>query len=219
MSDKNVRHITQDMLTQDESGAWRLNTEINPRTILAGNTLDRIAVQTLQYRDDAVARGTAFYSYWETPSIPVGGKVYAKFICPPDRFVGVLFREVTTDKERLFYRVYTGFSNATAGTDIRRSNLRASSINSSTSQFNIVTTVPVLTGATEVTILPLFGAVGSGNRASGSLVSNNVFRLLPPNSEFLIELENLSADPCYCLVELNWLELPENVIPGELPLP
>lgn len=208
-----------DLLTSAVEGERRIKAEINPRTIIQGNTLDRIAVQALQYRDDAVARGTAFYSYWETPSIPADGKVYAKFICPPDRFVGVLFREVTTDKERLFYRVYTGFSNATAGADIRRGNLRATSINSSTSQLNVVTTVPVLTGATTVTILPLFGSVGSGNRASGSLVSNNVFRLLPPNSEFLIELENQSAEAAYVLVELNWLELPNIVIPAELPLP
>lgn len=189
------------------------------RTIIDGNTLDRVAVQTLQYRDDAVARGTAFYTYWESPSIPAGGKVYAKFVCPPDRFVGILFREITTDKERVFYRVYTGFSNATAGAAIRIGNLRAGSINSSTSQLNVVTSTPNLASATTVTILPLFGAVGAGNRASGSLANNNVFRLLPPGSEFLVELDNQSTDAAYALVELNWLELPIIVIPSELSLP
>ena len=189
------------------------------RTIIDGNTLDRVAVQALQYRDDAVVRGSAFYTYWETPSVPASGKVYAKFVVPSNRFVGILFREVTTDKERVFYRVYINFTNATAGANIRRGNLRSQSINSSTSQFNVVTSTPDLTGATAVTILPLFGAIGAGNRASGSLTNNNVFRLLPPNSEFLVEIDNQSAEACYSLVELNGLELPEIVIPAELPLP
>lgn len=208
-----------DLLTSAVEGERRVKTEINPRVVIGGNTLDRVAVQALQYRDDAVVRGTAFYSYWEIPTIAAAGKVYARFICPPDRFVGVLFREVTTDHERTFYRVYTGFTNATQGAAIRIGNLRAASSNASTSQFNLVTTVPNLTNATVVTILPVFGSVSAGNRANGSLVSNNVFRLLPPGSEFLIEIENASAGAGYVLVELNWLELPTIVIPDELPLP
>ena len=187
---------------------------------IQGNTIDRLAVQALQYRDDAVARGTGYYTYWENTAVPaLTGKAYAKFVTPADRFVGILFREVTTDHERVFYRVYTGFNNATAGDTIRIGNLRAGSANVSTSQFNVVTSTPNLAGATVVTTLPIFGAVNAGNRASGGLVSNNVFRLIPPNTEFLLEIDNQSAEATYVLVELNFLELPSIVVPDELPYP
>lgn len=219
MSSKDVRYITQDMLTQDDDGTFRLKTGINPGLIIEGQTLDRIAVQALQYRDEAVARSTAFYSYWEIPTLAAGTKTYAKFVAPADRYVGILFREITTDKERVFYRVYTGFSNATTGAAIRIGNLRAASANVSTSQYNLVTTVPDLTGSTTVTIVPLFGTEGAGNRASGSLTSNNVFRLLPPSAEFLVEVDNQSSAARYTLVEFNFLELPPIVVPPELPYP
>lgn len=190
------------------------------RALIRGQTLDRHAVQALQYRDEAVVRGTVYYTYWENLAIPaLTGKVYAKFVTPADRFVGILFREITTDHERVFYRVYTGFSNATAGAAIRIGNMRAGATNVSTSQFNVVTTTPDLTGATTVTIVPVFGAVGAGNRASGGLTTNNVFRLIPPSTEFLIEIENNSSEACYALAELNFLELPTIVVPPELVYP
>lgn len=199
---------------------FNLATWFNSRFRIQGNTLDRLAVQSLQYRDDAVARGTGYYTYWENTAVPaLTGKSYAKFVTPADRFVGLLFREVTTDRERVFYRVYTGFTNATTGAPIRIGNLRAGSANVSTSQFNVVTSTPNLAGTTVVTTLPIFGAVNAGNRASGSLVSNNVFRLIPPNTEFLLEIDNQSAEATYVLVELNFLELPTIVVPDELPYP
>lgn len=208
-----------DLLTSNEVGERRLKTDINPKTIIQGQTLDRIAVQALQYRDEAVVRGTVYYTYWENLSVGVGAKVYAKFTTPPDRYVGILFREVTTNKERVFYRVYTGFSNATTGVSISIGNLRSGTANVSTSQFKVVTTVPVLTSASVVTIVPIFGEVNSGNRASGSLSNNNVFRLIPPSTDFLIEIDNQSAEAAYVLTELNFLELPLIVVPPPLVYP
>lgn len=179
----------------------------------------RLGVQGLDYRDDLVGRGYGFYSTWEhsdevggTP-VPAGGKRYAEFTSPPNKYFALSFREVITNKERMFYRVYTGYPAVTLGASIRIGNLKAGSAVTSGSSFNFVNeTVIDLSGATRVTNVPVFGEVNAGNRATGSLDADTVFRLVPPNASFLLEFNNESAEAAYAQVELVWAEIPENLI-------
>lgn len=181
--------------------------------------LARLKTQSLNYRDELTALGFGFYATWEqsdeiggTP-VPTGGKRYAEFTSPSDKYFALSFREVVTNKERVFYRVYTGYPAVTTGAAIRIGNLKPNSGVVTGSTFELVNETTIdLSGATRVTNVPLFGAVGSGNRASGSLDADTVFRLIPPNTPFLLELDNQSAQDCYAQVELVWAEIPQELI-------
>lgn len=174
----------------------------------------RILNQALDYRDDLIARGYGFYSTWEHSDevggnpVPAGAKRYAEFTTPPDRYFALSFREVVVNKERVFYRVYTNYPTVTAGAPIRIGNLKAGSERVTGSTFNFINETTIdLSSATRVTNVPLFGDVNAGNRASGSLDADTIFRFVPPATSFLLEINNQSVDSCYAQVELVWAEI------------
>lgn len=180
------------------------------RAILYGNTIDRIATQALNYRDDAISRGLGYYAY-HTESVAAGAKAYIRFQCPPDKYVVLLGRDITMSKEALIYRTFSAYTGGTIGAVIPIKNLRNDTAYPSTSAVNDITT-PTPTLASEVTYLPLYGSVGSGNRVSGSTDTSDTFRLLAPNSVFLIELENTSTSTNSVFVQFTWFELSTQVI-------
>lgn len=181
--------------------------------------LRRIKTQSLDYRDELTALGFGFYSTWEHSDetggdpVPSGEKRYAQFVSPSDRYFALSFREVITNKERFFYRVYTNYPSVTLGAPIRIGNLKAGSGVITGSQFNFVSeTVIDLSGATRVTNVPVFGEVNAGNRSKGSLDADTVFRLIPPSTPFLLEFDNQSGSDIYAQVELVWAEIPQDLI-------
>lgn len=180
------------------------------RSILYGNTIDRLATQALNYRDDAISRGLGYYAY-HTESIAAGAKAYIRFQCPSDKYVVLLGRDIVMNKESLIYRTYSAYTGGTIGAAIPIKNLRNDTVYPSTSTVNQIAT-PTPTPASEVTYLPLYGAVGSGNRASGATDSSDTFRLLAPNSVFLIELENTASSVNSAFVQFTWFELSSQVI-------
>lgn len=180
------------------------------RSILYGNTIDRLATQALNYRDDAISRGLGYYSYLNQV-IAAGAKAYIRFQCPPDKYVVLLGREIIMNKEALIYRTFSAYTGGTIGAAVPVKNLRSDTIYPPSSVINVITT-PTPTTANEVTYLPLYGSVGSGNRVSGSTDSSDTFRLLAPNSVFLIELENTSTSSNTVFVQYTWFELSSQVI-------
>jgi hypothetical protein len=180
------------------------------RSMLYGNTLDRVATQALNYRDDAISRGLGYYSYINQV-IASGAKAHIRFQCPPDKYVVLLGRDIIMNKEALIYRTFSAYTGGTVGATIPVKNLRNDTVYPSTSAVNVITG-PTPTAASEVTFLPLYGAVGSGNRSSGATDSSDTFRLLSPNSVFLIELENAAASDNSVFVQFTWFELSSQVI-------
>ena len=180
--------------------------------------LARMKVQSLDYRDELTSLGFGFYATWEQSDevggapVPSGGKLYAEFTSPSDKYFALSFREVVTNKERVFYRVYTNYGAATAGDNIRIGNLKPNSAVQTGSAFTTVTNQPDLTNAVRVTNVPIFGTVNAGNRANGSLDADTVFRLIPPNTSFLLEFDNQSNEASYAQVELVWAEIPQELI-------
>lgn len=181
--------------------------------------LRRLKTQSLSYRDELTSLGFGFYATWEHSDevggspVPAGGKRYAQFTSPPDKYFALSFREVITNKERIFYRVYTGYPAVTLGAPIRIGNLKAGSAVVTGSAFNFVNETTIdLSGATRVTNVPVFGEVNAGNRATGSLDADTVFRLIPPNTSFLLEFNNESNEASYAQVELVWAEIPQELI-------
>ncbi len=180
------------------------------RSILYGRTIDRLATQALNYRDDAIQRGLGYYVYYNQ-SIAAGAKSYIRFVCPPDKYVVLIGRDIVMNKESLVYRAYSAFTGGTVGAAIPIKNLRTDTPYAATSTVNIMTT-PTPTAGTDVTNLPIYGAVGTGNRVSGGSDSADTFRLLAPNSVFLIELDNTSTSTNSVFTQFTWYELSSQVI-------
>lgn len=181
------------------------------RSILYGRTIDRLATQALNYRDDAVSRGLGYYAY-VNQTIANGAKAYARFVCPSDRYVVLLGREIITDNTKLFYRTYTAFTGGTVGASIPVHELRPDTIYPTGSAINFMT-APTPTAGADVTNFPLYGSSGTGNRVSGGSDASDTFRLLPPGSIFLIEWENASTTGAInVFTQYTWFELPSNVI-------
>lgn len=181
------------------------------RAILYGNTIDRIATQALNYRDDAISRGLGYYSY-NNQTIAAGAKTWARFICPADKYVVLIARQIITDNVGLRYRAYTAWSGGTVDAAIPIKNLRNDTAYPSTTQINVITGTPTPTAGTDVTNLPVYGAEAAGNRVSGGTDSADTFRLLAPNSSFLIEWENTSATANDVFTQFTWFELSTQVI-------
>jgi len=185
-------------------------TRFGGRAILYGNTIDRLATQALNYRDDAISRGLGYYAY-HTEVVASGVKAYLRFQCPSDKYVVLISRDIIMNKEALIYRTYSAYTGGTIGASIPVKNLRTDTIYPPSSTINHITT-PTPTLSSEVTYLPIYGVVGSGNRVAGSTDSSDTFRLLAPNSVFLIEIETTATSSNSVFVQFAWFELSQQVI-------
>lgn len=204
--------IPSDVLSSEVIGERGVKVDQNPRLILKGNNFDRLGVQSLDYRDDTISRGFAQYLDYEQLSIDVGAKTYVEVTTPVGFYIALIDREVLTDKERLFYKVYTDYSAVTTGTQLNIGNLRSNSaFPSGTTAFECSAPTTINQDSL-ISNVPVFGSTTSGNRSSGGISGDSLFRLIAPNTKLLFEWENQSNQSIYCKTMLAWLELPESVI-------
>lgn len=182
------------------------------KSYITGNTLNRVASQSLDYRDDVISRGFAQYLDYEQLSIGVGAKTYVEVTTPAGFYIAIIDREILTDKERLFYKVYTDYSAVTPATQLSIGNLRSNSAFPSGATAFECSAPTTINQDSLISNVPVFGSTTSGNRASGGISGDSLFRLIAPNTKLLFEWENQSSQAIYCKTMLAWLELPESVI-------
>lgn len=206
-----VKPLTSDCMVAISTDYDKITpSRFGGRSILYGRTIDRLATQALNYRDDAIQRGLGYYSYYNQ-NIAAGAKSYIRFVCPADKYVVLIGRDIVMNKEALVYRAYSAFTGGTVGASIPIRSLRNDTAYPPTSTVNIMT-APTPTAGTDVTNLPIYGAVGTGQRVSGGSDSADTFRLLAPNSVFLIELENTSSSTNSVFTQFTWYELSNQVV-------
>jgi len=181
------------------------------RVVLRGNTLDRLATQALDYRDDATQRGLAYYAY-SNVTIASGAKYWIRFVAPIDKYVVLLSRDVITDNTKLTFRAYTAYTGGTVGAVVPINTLRSDTPFPPTSTVNVITGAPTPTLSSEITNFPIYGSTGAGGRAAGNKDSVDTFRLFAPGSSFLIEMENGSSQAINVYVAYSWFELSNQVI-------
>lgn len=201
-----------DLLSSAVEGERRVKTEINPRLIAQGNNLDRLYVQNLDYRDDIIARGLGFFVDYHQTAVPANSKTYAQLTTPSDFYMAIIDREIITDKERAFYRVYGDYSAVTETTPIQISNLRTNSPFTTGATAFKCTTPTTINQASIISNVPIFGAPGSGNRSSGGINASGLFRLIEPDTTILFEWENATNSAMYIETQIAWFELPESAI-------
>lgn len=189
-----------------------LSTWFTERLISEGNTQDRLLTQSLNYRDDIISQGFTGYIDYHQSSIAEATKTYAQMTVPSDKYVVLIDREITTDKERSFFRSYTTYDTVTESTVIPVKNLRLSAPYAAETTVKVCTTPATIDQSSIVTNIPIFGTLGNGNRASGGINANALFRLFPPSAKILFEWENASASAIYMATMMAWFELPESAI-------
>lgn len=184
----------------------RLTTDSN-------EDLARLKVQSIQIGQSLILRGFGYYFEWRTPALAVGAKAYVRVIVPAGHWMLIDYREVISNKEEVFYKVYVPgqYVVNTVGAVIPLRNLRNDSASNTTACRVVTLTTPPTTDSQIITV-PVFGAVGAGNRESGEVSNDNIFRALGPGSEFLLEISNNSLEASYIQVNLVVGLLPEALI-------
>lgn len=179
----------------------------------------RLKTEMLTLAQQYILDGLGFFLSWIEDAIPSGQRRFAEITVPAGFYFAIGHREIITDKERCFYRSYaqTDYTGFTPTTPIIARNLRADAITTSYSTIATKGTLSSPPSATLArTVIPVFGAVGAGNRASGDVGNDAVFRLYPPGVKVLTELFNASADPMYAQVDADFTLIPASMVQAAL---
>lgn len=165
------------------------------------------------------AKGVAYTADWiRDPAlvngVPANTKVYAQFTAPTDKWLLIEADAIYTDSPSLVLNIYNDFT-ATQSTPIPVYPLKAGQPNVDNiptgSTFNLVTGTPTINAESRVAGVGLF-STASGN-TGGSSGGNSFVRLLPPNSPFLVELDNRNNNTHYVQFQIVWAEIPAEYIP------
>lgn len=109
----------------------------------------RLSTESLSAAKQIILDGLGWYFEWVNPTIPAGGKVFCEVTVPPDYYMLLESREIITDRERVFYRLYPSdaYTNFTPTSGVSARNLR----NDATLVFpnigRLTSTVPNISGA------------------------------------------------------------------------
>lgn len=161
----------------------------------------------------AIAKGLAYEAIFIDAAVPSGAKRYFRAVTSPNKFIIIFNREMVTDRERMFYRSYTSFSGGTLGDPLTIRAMRLDSLVAAETVANIYTVAPSFDPASLFVEDPLFSAVGAGSRSGGSTNTEIDYRIIPPNQEFLIELENQATTDAYLKVRLKFAEVRPEYMP------
>lgn len=160
----------------------------------------------------AILRGVAREVVFINSAATSGEKVYFKAVTG-SRWLVIFHREMITNREAMFYRSYTSFSGGALGDALPTRPLRLDSTISTDLAVNVYDAAPTFDPVSLYIEDPLFGSELTGNRTSGSSSVETDYRVIPPNTEFLIEIENAAAATAYVQVSLKFAEVSGEYLP------
>lgn len=159
----------------------------------------RLKTETLAANQQYIVDGFGFYLQLIASSVAAGSKAFFEITVPTGLYLALNHREVITDKERVFYRLYTSgaYSGFTPVTGYDAYNLRSDAATSTVADIAFSGTfVTPPTQSDAVVVIPVFGAEGVGGRATGNLSSDLTFRAWAPDTSAVIEIHNESVEKC-----------------------
>lgn len=168
----------------------------------------RLMTTGLTQAEIAILEGD-FFRTFKYISIPALSTVYAKFTAPPaGSAFGLVQREFTPSLAGLRYNVYSGFT-ATVVPDSQWQifNENGYSPKTSGAVFEDVSAVSVLGDLTETAWIPK----GATNKTQGSLGRNEGFKVIPFDTELLLEFINEENQANEVLVYYQWIEAPTEI--------
>lgn len=189
---------------------------------------ERMKTQATSLLEQVINDGFALSTEWLESAIPAGGSLYAEITVPEGFYLGVPFKEINTEKEKIFYRAYGEDDYTVSGTVANDASnyIRYSNLNSKSTLTGLVVN-RVTVAAPPDTTLSIPGATAiawgvpssaSGNRSSGDVGVDSVFRLLGDGTQksFLLQLTNNGASISACHYIAVLVLLPEQVVSNPL---
>lgn len=158
--------------------------------------------------------GVEFDFEWVESAVPVGQQAYLRITNTGGKFVIVNFRELQTDQERVFFRIYTDVTSATDnGGPLALNNRRGDAQLTSTTVAQPVTE-PVFNASSRILNKPIFGQPNEGNQPrTGDLRGASGVRVLPPGFDVLLEADNQSDNPVYFYAQFKQFEVKASTMP------
>jgi len=160
-----------------------------------------------------LVRGLGFSLTHDFDNINEEGKEYLK-ITTGSNYVMTTDRELVTDVERVFYKVYdyTATEDLDVIETLEASKLRRDSSIETEVTFQFMSGNPTV--GTPFIKLPVFGYKASNRYTSGDVSVNQTARILAPSSTYMVEIENDSDDNAYVAYDLIYYEIPFGCIPS-----
>lgn len=168
----------------------------------------RALVTGLTQIEIAILEGD-FFRTFNVLTIAATSKAYMKFTAPPaGKAFGLVYRELTPSLSGLWYRVYRN-SVATIVPDSEWPifNENGYSPKVSGAKFEEVATVTDLGLLSDIAYIPK----GATNKTQGSLDRAEGFKVIPLNTELLVEFENVENQQMDVLVYYQWVEAPSEI--------
>lgn len=168
---------------------------------------------SVRYIEDG--RGT--YLEWFNSGLASGSSSYVRFTVPSDKVMILDSRLLIPEREKVKYRVYaTGYTVTGVVPESDQEHFILGNLRIGTTSPSLP--VELVTVSAEPSIrdrvlqVNAYGSTGAGNRASGSISSDNIVRIIPPDSEFLLQVENEGSDTTEFQVDLVFFFLPPDFI-------
>lgn len=158
--------------------------------------------------------GIEYEMDWEELAVPASSSVYAVWEVPADKYAALSTRLVQVDEGRANYRAFTSFTDGTEGDELAIIKLRLDSTIDPGSRFVKMTGPTAIDPASKIVDIPLIGVTGGFfTPAQGDLSSESSYRLYPPGTRILIELENQETSTIFFKLVLKWWEITPRGIP------
>lgn len=162
--------------------------------------------------------GVEYEMDWEESAVN-SGPVYAVWEVPENKYVALTTRLVQIDEGRANYRAFTFFTGGTESDEIPIIPMRLDTTITSESRFVKIGNPTTIDQTSKIVDIPLIGTTGGFFTPSqGDLSRDSSYRLYPPGSKILIQLENQgTAGPSptiFFKLVLKWYEISPSAIPA-----
>ena len=170
-----------------------------------------------EYLSTLALNGVCYESAWTVSTITAGNQVYAEITTHPTKYTLYNYRELTSDKDRLFFTNYTDYTLTSTDDAVKVFSLKLDSPYTSGVVFNEVTP-NTIDPASQGAIVPIFGDPSGGSKSTGNDKADSAIRIIPPNSRFLVCLGNQSSNDCFAQLVLRWCEVSPDYLPNQIEL-
>ena len=171
----------------------------------------RLLTTALTQNEIAIIEGD-FYHSFQVVTVLADGFAYLKLTTPTaasGKIFGLVMREIGPTLSGIWYRVFSGATGiVTAGTPWDSFNENGISDNVSASVFQSVSSFTDKGALSDIA----YSAKGTtGAKIQGSLERKSGLKILPVESDILVEIENLNNGDNEVLIYYQWVEMPANI--------
>ena len=161
--------------------------------------------------------GVEYEADWEEIAVSPGS-TYVVWEVPQNKYVALTTRLVQIDQGRANYRAFTSFTAGDEDSEIPIIPMRLDTTVTSQSRFVKMNNPTTIDQTSKIVDIPLLGNIGGFFTTSqGDLSQESSYRLYPPGSKILIQLDNQTPgaqSSIFFKLVLKWYEISPSAIPN-----